>query len=156
MQLLCAGNCIALHMLHHRVYQALTAHGCTTCLGTSTSSTAHACMCAPTASKRTVALCLRASLPLGHVLHVRAQFSAVKDACCEYMRACLDDASAAATLSLAAKFSCDEVCQLPDEGLSGKEQIPLAPVQYMCISIIASMLLRRVQRNPETHPALDR
>ena len=40
---------------------------------------------------------------------VRAQFAAVKDACCEYMRECLTDASAAATLSLAAKFSCDEV-----------------------------------------------
>ena len=37
------------------------------------------------------------------------QFAAVKDACCGYMRECLDEGTAAATLSLAARFSCDEV-----------------------------------------------
>lgn len=38
---------------------------------------------------------------------VGVQLSAVKDACCLYMSDCLDEDSAAATLSLAAKYSCD-------------------------------------------------
>ncbi|BDA45450.1 probable Kelch-like protein 6 at N-terminal half [Coccomyxa sp. Obi] len=37
------------------------------------------------------------------------QLSAVKDACCVYMKDCLDEDSAATTLSLSAKYSCDSL-----------------------------------------------
>ena len=42
-------------------------------------------------------------------MHACVQLSAVKEACCAYLLEILDEHHAACTLSLAAKYSCDEL-----------------------------------------------
>ena len=71
------------------------------------------------------------------------QFAAIKDACCEYMRECLDEASAASTLSLAAKFSCEELLGYTADHISaGFHAMRPDALRECALSLFASLAER--------------